>query len=262
MGLKLNGRLDRSIGYTVAEILTPMDSLIVWTADPAEQQKALSYSDISYFPVKSGKQITGIVRRRGTKVDDERPLTVDWLIGADTTILQLLDLFARDTHRIFLVLQASEIVGLVAPADLNKVPARASVYLLTAQFEVLLVELIREVLNDDEQALRDRLDEGRRKQLEKAYKSAQKGDVQLDFFRVLYFKDLLDLAKQDEAARAKLGFTCFEDAEKALDLAFLRNSVSHLTGLMIKSRAELVKTNQDCETIISLSNRLRGNARR
>lgn len=249
-------RLERTIGYSVFEITTPRDDLFFWTDDPIKQNQILQQAkedDVTYLPVKQGEQIIGLVKRVELAVGETIPLTADWLIAADTPILHLIELFAEKPDRIFLVLQSSKIIGLVAPADLNKVPARASIYLLTAQFEDALARLVRAELNENETELEKLLSGDRIQTLRDEHAQTQKGDLTLSLFYHLYLADLFTIVAKHQDLRKRLGLRSRNHADCELDFADLRNRVSHLTGLLLTSRDDLQTINDVCSKIIRLS---------
>ncbi|MBK9751370.1 MAG: hypothetical protein IPO91_32010 [Chloroflexi bacterium] len=249
--------IDRSVGYSVREIVTPKDQLVYWSLDEVETQKAAieqaAQAKITYLPIKSNGKIVGIARREGQDIIEQHSLMAEWLIAADTPILHLIALFAQNADRVFLVLQSSEIIGLVAPSDLNKIPARASIYLLTAQFEDLLANLIREKLEHEESNLQALLSPENFRKISDERSRANEEDVSLNLFHYLYFADLHTIAAKHSDCREHLGFKSRKQAQQAFDfMAELRNRVSHLTGLLITSRTDLASIDRACETMIHL----------
>lgn len=256
-----NKPLARTIGYTVREIATPIEDLRFWTDDrDAQTNVAAAQGDkqeaFTYLPVEQDGKITGLVRYAAPGVSEFIPLSADWLIAADTPILHLIELFAEAPDRIYLVLQSSKIVGLVAPADLNKVPARASIYLLTAQFEAELAQLIRNTLHEDEAELEALLTADVLQKLRDEQTKTNVTDLGLNLFYYLYLADLMTIVAKHPELRAIFGFRSRSEADRALDFADLRNRVSHLTGLLITSRDELKVLNDACNKIIDLSARM------
>ena len=248
--------VNRQIAYTALEITTPIDNLYFWPDDIIQQNQILQQAkeaDITYLPVKQGDQITGLIQRDGLTAGESIPLTADWLIAADTPILHLIELFAHKPDRVFLVLQSSQIVGLVAPADLNKVPARASIYLLTAQFEANLAQLVRDTLQENEKILEDLLSPKNIKKIRDEHTNAKASDLGLSLYYYLYLADLMTIAASHKELRKRLGFRSRSHADKELDFADIRNKVSHLTGLLLTSRADLEAINTACSKIIRLS---------
>lgn len=255
MSLTNNQTLNRSIGYTVREIATPFDQLYCWSADSQETGvlERARQDRVTYLPVREGSQIVAIARREELAIAEILPLTADWLIAADTPILHLIELFAEKSDRLFLVLQSSKIVGLVAPADLNKVPARASIYLLTAQFEAELAVLVRKTLQEDEQMLERLLTADNITKIRTEHAKANASDIGLSLYYYLYLADLMTIVAKHEGLRKCLGLKSRSHADSQLDFADIRNKVSHLTGMLITSRDDLKILNEACSKIIRLS---------
>ena len=116
-------------GYTVLDIATPLAQLTCWRInEPRDEVVAAAHAhNLTYIPVLDEGGVCGVISRAQLAAGGAAlPLTADWLLATDTRVLELIKLFAQQPQRIFLVLQSSAIVGLVAPADLNKIPARAS----------------------------------------------------------------------------------------------------------------------------------------
>lgn len=255
MSLTHNHTLNRSIGYTVREIATPFDKLYCWSAQsqPSDVLEQARRDRVTYLPVREGSQIVAIARREELSIAEILPLTADWLIAADTPILHLIELFAEQVDRVFLVLQSSKIIGLVAPADLNKVPARASIYLLTAQFEAELAVLVRNTLQEDEQLLERLLTPENIIKIRTEHAKANASDIGLSLYYYLYLADLMTIVAKHEGLRKCLGLKSRSHADSQLDFAEIRNKVSHLTGMLITSRDDLKILNEACSKIIRLS---------
>ena len=58
-----------------------------------------------------------------TRATNAIALTDDWLISADTSVPALLDAFIHAQEPGTPMFQRQEVIGLVTPADLNKLPA-------------------------------------------------------------------------------------------------------------------------------------------
>ena len=71
----------------------------------------------------------------------EYSLTRPWVVSSDTTIPDLLGLFVETERPGFLVLHGQTVVGLVTPADFNKMPARIYFYNLIGKLEIELADL-------------------------------------------------------------------------------------------------------------------------
>lgn len=246
------------IGYTVADIATPIAELSCWEGGQARAEIA-QYAvrhNLTYIPLKEAGRITGIITRDAL-VNGAEPwhLTSDWLIASDTPILELIQLFAEKSDRVFLMLQASRVCGLVAPADLNKIPARATVYLLIAQFEAELARLIRTMLPRDEDMQACLSDDRWQKLMEEKTRAAEK-DIEMDLLHYMHIYDLVLIARQNDGVRQLLGFETTSQARKALDFQGLRNRVSHPARPLITARSELAKLAETCRRLVELNQRI------
>lgn len=252
--------ISRSIGYTVREIMTPENDLTCWDGHEETRKQALTAAgdDITFLPVRPNGVITGIIRREELESGQAHtPLTSEWLIAADTPILELLRLFAEKPDRVFLVLQSSQIVGLVAPADLNQIAARASVYLLSSHFEAELATLIRALLPEEEQYVGYVTSKSNLGIARKNQKKSRKEDIELDLLHYLNLSDLVDIVVQNSRLRELLDFTSEEAARKELDTRVVRNPVSHSANLLIADRKKLDDVNDACERLITISAKIR-----
>jgi hypothetical protein len=250
--------MSRQIGYNVMHIATPISELTCWEAgQPRDEIIAhAKRHNLTYIPARNGSRITGMITRKALEAG-EAPisLTADWLVTTDTPILEVIELFAHQPEHVFLVLQSSRIVGLVAPADLNKIPARASVYLLVAHFEAELARLIRRVIpNDSDYRPYFSADRWERLHAEKA--SAATKDINLDLLHHMYISDLVLIARKHDGIREMLGFNNSTQARKALRFKRLRDAVSHPTSPLLTARSELGKLNENCHDLIELNQRL------
>jgi hypothetical protein len=251
--------INRQIGYSVREIATPESAFDYWTknSDEAKLLERAKKEGYTYFPVKENELITGVMTVESLKSGERDivPLTHDWLIAADTPILHLLELFAKDDTRNFFVLSSSEIIGIVSPADLNRIPARASVYLLVAHFETLLTELVRQKIGETEEELSTYLSE---KSIEKARETRnqeRKEDLELPIIRYIYLFDLVEIIKKHDELREQLGFESNSSVD-TMKFNTVRNAVAHLNNLLINSKGDIKKINSDCDRIIKYSEKI------
>ena len=245
-------------GYTVLDIVTPLAQLTCWREnEPRDAVVAAAHANnLTYIPVLDENGVCGIISRAELDAGAAAlPLTADWLLATDTRVLELIKLFAQQPQRIFLVLQSSNIVGLVAPADLNKIPARASVYLLIAHFELELARLLRRVLAGDED-YRSFFTETRWQRLQEDRIRQARGDVELDLLQMMELGDMVDIARKHVPVRELLGFTSNSQCRKAMDLQGIRNRISHPTRPLIERREDLAGLSDACERLTDLHIRI------
>ncbi|HLV34623.1 MAG TPA: hypothetical protein VKY59_05910, partial [Spirillospora sp.] len=88
---------SREIGYKVIDIATPANQLTCWEAGQSREDilRCARENNLTYIPVRERNRITGIIARTALEAGEEPCyLTSDWLIATDTTILELIELFA------------------------------------------------------------------------------------------------------------------------------------------------------------------------
>ncbi|MCX9077341.1 MAG: hypothetical protein OIN84_05120, partial [Candidatus Methanoperedens sp.] len=207
--------------------------------------------------VKENGLLNGVMTVNSLQSGDRRimPLTSDWLIAADTPILHLLELFAEDDTRNFFVLSSSKIMGMVSPADLNRIPARASVYLLVAHYETLLTELIRQEIGETEETLRRYLSERSIEKARNTRNQERDADLELPLIRYLNLFDLVEIIKKHDNLWQCLDFEK-RDAANILKFTTVRNAVAHLNNLLINTKDDIRKINADCGKMIEYSQKI------
>lgn len=244
--------------YTVLDIATPLEDLTCWrVGEPRDPVvKAAIAHNLTYIPVLNEKGLGGVISRDELAAGAmPLPLTADWLLATDTSILEAIRLFAQQPGRVFLVLQASAVVGLVAPADLNKIPARASVYLLVAHFEMELARLLRLVVGDDED-FRPFFTPSRWEKLHEDRLRQARRDVELELLQMMDLGDITDIARKHDDVRNLLGFASNSQCRKAMDLQGVRNRISHPTRPLIERREDIVELNDACGRMADLHQRI------
>ena len=157
-------------------------------------------ADYDYVPVTRREhqdEIIGVLKtkpdRTGNVQDELEPLSEPLLIGGDASILD----FVRqaDKHPYRLVLAGTRICGLVTLSDLQKLPARAALFGLMTDLELLLQETIRRAF--DPPQWQQILNESRRENLRRKIFEAAQGGVLIND-EVLYTElcDKLDIVTE------------------------------------------------------------------
>lgn len=242
--------------FTALDIATRSGELDCWSvgADNATVLTTAREEHYSFLPVRQDGDIVGIGRTDELAAGSEwMPLTSDWLIASNTPIIDLVSLFAERPEQVFFVLHGKEVGGLVAPADLNKTPARASIYVLLSEFERRLGDLILTVLPSEEKYCRD-LHSSVVKDARSRRRKSRVNDLDLELLRYMYLRDLLVIVRHHQALREDLGFFA-ERNDKQIsawldDINDVRNLVGHPVRPLISSRDELNRLHSVCETFI------------
>lgn len=247
-------QITRRIGYTLEEITTPTEDLLCWDQSDSTREDRIQSAEvhrITFLPVTQDGEIVGVISVQALKQGASfQSLTDDWFVDAEMPILELLERFANTPDRIYFVRRLSQIVGLVAPADLNRLAARASVYLLVASFEIELTETIRTRVGSDDEIVAKHLPPERLKKLDEERQKAKKGDLELGLIHYLYLDDLITIVQKHDELREALGFESRTQAKEALSFKAVRNPVSHLNSLLIESRQDMQKVNDTCHRLI------------
>lgn len=219
--------------FTVEKLMTPRSAL--YTMEQVRQSMAKLADEANRYdiiPVVEGERMVAIWRR---ETNSTEPLTDRWLISRDTPIPDLLELFVKSSRPGFLVLQRQDIVGLVTPADLNKLPARVYFYNLVGELELALARGIRQQFGRDAIAILNSLSDERRNELINTEEDLQSGNVDIDPVQLLNLSDLINIVVKQEDLRTRLSFDSRKQAEKVLNsLVKLRNNTMHLVRPLLK----------------------------
>jgi hypothetical protein len=194
-------------------------------ADLARVRSEAKQRRFDLVPITRDGRIIGVLR---VEYGEPEPLTDRWLVSRDTPIPDLLGLFVESGQPGFLVLWRQDVVGLVTPADLNKLPARIYLYHLIGEVELALASRIRSHFTDDPSQLLQMLSEKRRNEIESYLAMLAEGNVYVDPMQLLRLSDVINIAAKDETLRAELGFPSRRATENALGgLNDLRNRTMH-----------------------------------
>lgn len=223
--------------FTVETLMTPRDTLYTW-----EQGKAHNETQpFDLVPMTRNDQIVGI---SVTGSHREHPLTRDWLVSADTSVPDLLDLFVDTAKPGFLVLQRQEIVGVVTPADLNKMPARAYLYHVIGRLEMMLANWVDRELQPAE--ITARLSKKRREKVVEKHSQLVEGNVDIKIIETLYLSDLITIVEKGQNLREQLGYPSRSAAHRDLGgLNRLRNKAMHPVNPVLRTLPkDLVKLHE------------------
>jgi hypothetical protein len=217
--------------FTVETIMTPKHGWLVLEQGklPDEKLHKADEANIDTLPVltKNG-EVCALFNRLSA---EEVPLSPSWIVSRDTSIAEILKLFVEKQKSCFVVLHRLELIGLVTPADLNKLPARTYFYNLIAELEIELVELIRVHFAGREDDLMQHIDqEGR----DKLQKKVEKSQHELDIFHVLNLSDIVNLIGVVEELRQALQVSSKSAFDKYLGgLVHFRNDIMHLNNVLL-----------------------------
>lgn len=226
--------------FTVQTIMTPWEEV-------ATRPEGASRKEVHAFAEREGYDLIPIVREGSVislyrwRESAEEQLTDEWLVPDDTPIPELLERFERKGAIGFIVSNRKRnAVGIVTPADLNKMPARVFFNAL-AELEVALAEGIRQHYHGKHEELIDFVtDAERKKKLTETLETMDQEDVKIDLVQFLMLSELFRIVRNTDSLRTKLGFSSKKQVDNQLNgLVYFRNDVAHSVRLMLKNRDEV-----------------------
>jgi hypothetical protein len=229
--------------FTVESLMTPRDELVTREFDGSEEKLLESLPSFDIIPVCQGQRIIGVLEKG---IPSIQPLSDRWLITRDTSIPDLLDLFVELKQKAFLVFYRREVIGLVTPADLNKLPARAYVYNLIGELEIGLAGLIRTKYNESADSLLGLLSNKRQSEMATRHYELLEGNADVDLLQSLNLSDLIGIVEKVDVLRKEIGLASRNKAEQQFSgLNDLRNQVMHLVKPLLTSVPDDLITLQD-----------------
>ncbi len=243
--------------FTVETIMTGRNLLLTWDGNAPldilwEQATQLKVDTI---PIEEHGQMVGILRRGH---DTPAPLTPAWLVSRDTAIPDVVQAFAEKAQPCLFVFYRQEVIGIVTPADLNKLPARTYFYNLLAELEMTIAEIVRRQYDTEQDAILTLLD--RQDEIDTIKAQMAASDLSIDIVHSLNLSDLVNLARKDETFRQSLGFPTPKQVEKHMNgLVYLRNDIMHPVRLILDDYTGIEKLNERIQRALEILNRLTAN---
>jgi len=239
--------------FTVETIMTPHDDqLLVWSGSESIEaiwQKATQLR-IDTVPVTENGAITAVLKQGSNQ---SLPLTPNWLISRDTSIPELLKLFVTNGQTCLFVFYKQEVIGLVTPSDLNKLPACTYFYNLLAELEILIASHAKQhlgQLDEDDLAQLEHKSES-----EELSKQLEKSNLGIDPIHTLSLSDLVNIISRSEALYRKLGFNSSSQVLKNLGgLVALRNQIMHPVRRVLDDSQDINKLNERIQRALHLIN--------
>lgn len=222
-------------GFTAKAIMTPSDELMCW--DQKEDKDAFctraQERRFDIAPIADDDVIVGVLTVGDGQTE---PLTSKWLVSHDIGIPDLLALFAESLSPGFFAFHCQDVVGLVTPADLNRMPSRVYFYHLIGALEMTLGTWTRSRFRDHPQDILPLLSKNRQEELMEQQQTLVEGNVDIEIVDRLYLSDLLNIIRKQEDLRQELGLPSRSAAKRATSgLDILRNCTMHMVRPLIES---------------------------
>ncbi len=224
-------------GLTVKLILTERSQLMTCyphesLSDVVAQNKAQDKGPYDFLPVvESGGgpqgRIIGLFHttnidenvRDGRIEQNYAPLSEDYLVGADTSILKFVE--DADKKPCRLVTSGPNIVGLAGLSDLQKLPVRAALFALITGFEITMFETIKRGCPNDED-WKSLLSEDRQKKIDEEIQQSRQDDSFVDALLFAQFCDKSDILRKGFLSKDTTAFR-----KKLKPIQTLRNNLAH-----------------------------------
>lgn len=225
-------QLDRA--FTVCNIMTPRDRWITihlkGNNDLNEAQ--LKNLEFDITPIERDDVIETFVQK--DLPNQEQDISQEWLISSDTTIPNLLNIFIECNKKALFVLKNQDVIGLVSPADFNKIESRVYIYLLIGQLEIALSDFIFEKGNLNRDEILSSLSARRKDDILIKEEQLLISNLDSNILELLYLSDLLTLIQKNKQLYEQLNFPSRKQTEKAMSgINDLRNDTMHLNNPLI-----------------------------
>lgn len=169
------------------------------------------------------------------------------LVSSTTPLLEVLRLMAEHRRGFYFVLQGAHLSGLITYSDLNKRATRAAAFALVNELEEVLVECLEDQDLSDEfirNALRRpeaRDPDADWKTINKDWKQARQGDVELSKIRYATLAQIVRVAEAEPTVNDKLSRKLGPDwAARLSELRNrVRNKVAHPGNLLVASAKDV-----------------------
>ncbi|MFX0206666.1 MAG: hypothetical protein ACFFDT_11830 [Candidatus Hodarchaeota archaeon] len=133
------------------------------------------------------------------------------------------------------------VIGIVTPADLNKIPSKMVFYILISSFERLLIKSIKN-LDLTKKEIEGYIGFKRWWEALERYEKVRKENFQLSPIDCLNTSDLINLACKKQSIRRLLKYPSESEARKSLkSLSYLRNKVMHAGYPVIQNKKQLIR---------------------
>lgn len=233
-------------------LMTPRDQWCYWDGKSRTSHLVAPGGRLRYevIPVLEQDELVGVVRDTTFRVE---PVTIQWCMSYDAPMDRLLLFFVQRDKPACFLLRGDRFVGLVTPADFNKVAARTAIYWLLAKLESGLIGVLRSA-GFRESELLALLPQGRAARIRQHHATMAKNDVDVDLIESLYLSDIVQIASRKRRLFSVLGLTSRSEAERVLGgLVDLRNRVMHTNRPLLRNRRQdLLRLNERMDRLRGL----------
>jgi hypothetical protein len=240
---RLEQTLQRlGLSFTVRDIMVPKGRLVCAPAEADAPGISELNLDYNVIPIQDNGALKAFYER-DTKAS--RPITVQDLVGSDTSFMDLVEILSGREFCFALV--GNEIGGYVHFSDLNNLLVKLAFYVIFEAFERHLLGAIHPVT---EQEIQQYLGLHRLNRIMNEVQRAQADRANLSLENFLFLPEIIRIA----VAKGKLSL----DEERVQIIRRFRNRVSHAGSSLIQKHADvnaLIEAKKIC--LAALGNRRR-----
>ncbi len=248
---------DLASSFIVRHVQTPMHRVTAFdTNDQAGKAgEILTSHNWDYAPVLKEGTVIGRVAAQNLSAnpyaavgDHVEAISMGYIVTAQSRLADLMQWLVNDPW--LLVVDGRDVSGLVTAADLNRQPARAYMYMLLADFELRLAEVVRSAFADQRAALL-LLSNDQQAKINGLMNKALKGGVESDWVSMMGLSHLIQIGAASAEVRQPFGLTPTEEWQKKMvDMIDSRDAIAHPTKPLISST-------DDVKRLVGFDSRLR-----
>lgn len=252
--MKLNMWDEINEAYTAQLIMTPLLSLICWEVGSSQGDYVKPDGSLKYdvIPVREKGNVIGFMTKE--KPFETQIIEKGWIVTQDTPISDLVNLFGESNKPAFFVFYRDQIVGILTPADLNKLPARTYIYSLIGDVELMLSELIRNETGISNDEILNAIGAERSGYILQKLNELQNQNVDIEIIQLLYLSDMISVIQKTPVLRERLGFSSRSNAMNGLSgINDLRNKTMHLVNpILVNMPEDLISLRKRLKRIESI----------
>ena len=180
------------------------------------------------MPIKENNKITKYWDKNTNQIFE---IKQEHVISSNLDLISLVDCF---TERPFYFIKHKEIIGLVNIPDLNKSPMRVLLFLLVAEIELSLKEILSKRIDEP----LNYVSEDRKNKIILEKNNQKSKNVDLDIYEYLYIVDFLKILRKQEELLETLEISkSFIDNMEFIDN--FRNGIAHPTRGIFKDNQQI-----------------------
>jgi hypothetical protein len=226
------------LSFTVRDIMIPKEHLVSASANAEAPAISKQYPDYNIIPILDEGALVAFYERDKKA---SRPITVQDLVGSDTSIMDLVEVLSNREFCFALV--GNEIGGYVHFSDLNNPLVKLTFYVIFEAFERHLLTAISPLT---EPGIEHVLGTKRLIRIRREMRKAQADRANLSLENFLFLPEILRIA----VAKRKLS----PDKKRDECIRMFRNRVSHAGWLLIQKHGDvktLIEAKKNCLAVLT-----------